>query len=122
MYSEESHPITHKFAVIRGSNDVAASSSDSESSPTSEKNRASSSSDENVESEEREEYKLSDLGMDDNSSSLPIGANIKSDPEETFDSSPKGETVISEVVFEQPADTSYDYLCSAVDSNFEDTF
>lgn len=57
MYSKNSHPVTHKFVIIRGSDDREASSSDSESEPSSDKNEECSSS----------AGSISDLEMDANS-------------------------------------------------------
>lgn len=87
MCSENSHPTTHKFAIVRGGDEAAVSSSDSESGESSEKDEDCSNS------------SVSDLEMDENSNSFP--ANMKSDSEE----------ISSTNVLE---DTPYDYLCSVI--------
>lgn len=97
MCSENSHPTTHKFAVVRGGDEAAVSSSDSESGESSEKDEDCSSSGGSGGS-------VSDLEMDENSNSFPTSkmeADMKSDSEE----------MSSMNVLE---DTPYDYLCSVI--------
>lgn len=127
MYSENSHPVAHRYVVIRGNDDVAASSSDSESAPVSERNEAgsSSSSDEISNSGEKREYTLSDFGLDDDSSSLPdlhTNGDIQCGYEVISETKIKQENgEIKETVVEFTEDAPYDYLCSLLNNDFEDT-
>lgn len=115
MYSENSHALTHEFVVIRGNNDVAESSSDSES-VKSETYNGSNTWDED--SEKKRECNLSDLGMDD-SSSLPT---YNTDGEESSVNFSEQGTVISEVFIKSDLEErSNDYLYSVIGNNFEDT-
>lgn len=125
MYSENSHPVAHKFVIIRGNDDVAESSSDSESIPASEKNDACSSSDEISDSGVKREYNLSDLGVDENSDSLPAfntDGDYQSDfVENSVTNYTKENSKITEAVVEITEDAPYNYLCSVISNDFEDT-
>lgn len=121
MYSENNHPLTHEFAIIRGNDDVAVSSSDSDSTPLSERNEPCSSSDEIADMEKKREYNLSDLEMDENSGSLPA---FNTDEEKQSDS--EGNSInfsqqnseAGQAFIKNATDTPYDYLCSVISDNF----
>lgn len=117
MHSENSHPVTHKFVIVRGSDDMEASSSDSESTPAySDKNEACSSGDETADLEVKREYSLSDLGLDENSGGLPDGDG-QSDSDYAVS---KHKNEIMDILAENPKDTSYDYLRSLIDAEFKE--
>lgn len=118
MYSEVSHPLTHKFSIVRNNNNESTFNSDTESNTSSEKNRNSSSSDEGSDSRKPQEYGLSDLEMDENSDTLMADTEAKDSEDVKKDTSSTLTVLESNNQFDEDSeDTPYAYLCSVLSSN-----
>lgn len=111
MYSENSHPLQHRFAVVRGADEEPATSSDSETSISSEKIEEDNSSSTDGVSTMKVEYGLSDLEMDENSNGLV--KDSERDEEAAADFSNQ-DSEVSSNFGQNSGDTPYDYLCSVI--------